>query len=89
MIQALAWVSSSHFAELFVLAAPEVSKAIYRQEKLTPCRVFNTNRQKTNDQMDYCWLCPPVQAVLPLAVFATRWRWDIAIIHMNWGPCKV
>jgi hypothetical protein len=24
-----------------------------------------------------------------LAVFARRWRWDIAIIHMNWGPCKV
>ena len=69
MIQALAGVSSSHFAELLVLADPEVSKAIYRQEKLTPCRVFNTNRQKTNCQMDYCWLCPPVQAVLPLAVF--------------------
>jgi hypothetical protein len=85
MIQALAGVSSSHFAELLVLADPEVSKAIYRQEgSLNTCGSLTTQRQ-----INYCWLCSLAQAIIPLAVFARRWRWDIAIIHMNWGPCKV
>jgi hypothetical protein len=52
MIQALARVSSSHFAELLVLADPEVSKAIYRQRE--DLDLGYTLRR----QMDFCWLCP-------------------------------
>jgi len=79
MIQALAGVSSSHFAELLVLADPEVSKAIYRQEgSLNTCGSLTTQRQ-----INYCWLCPLVQAIIPLAASATRWWSEIGTIFMN------
>ena len=81
MIQALARVSSSHFAELLVLADPEVSKAIYRQEGgLCPCDSLITQHQ-----MNYCWLCPMVQAIIPLAVFFSTWWSDIGTIVINLG----